>query len=78
VTSEILSYVEVIGLIFAAGIFYAGVKKMRSDLTGVRKVVNENIKLERRRFHQVLATMLVTVSEEHRELILQMLREDQE
>lgn len=76
--TEILSYVEVVGLIFAAGIFYAGVKTMRKDLTGVRKVVNDNTKRERRRFHQVLATMLMTVNDEHRELILQMLREDEE
>jgi hypothetical protein len=75
---ETLSYVEVVGLIFAAGIFYAGVKTMRKDLTGVRNVVNKNTTRERRRFHQILATMLVTVDNEHRELILQMLREDEE
>jgi hypothetical protein len=78
VTSEWLPYFEVGSLIFAAGIFYAGVRRMGKHLNGVRRIVNENRKQERKRFTKLLNTLRVALPEEHREKIIEMLPEDDE
>jgi hypothetical protein len=65
-------------LIFAAGIFYAGVKRRWRDLNGVRKIGDENDKRQRRRFNKLLQILRVTLPEEQREKIIELLAEDNE
>jgi hypothetical protein len=65
-------------LIIAAVIFYAGIRRFRSDLTGVRKVVDLNYKLQRKRVNNVLRVLRVALPEEHREKIIEMLPDDEE
>jgi hypothetical protein len=69
---------QAVSLIVSALIFYAGVKRFRNDVTGVRKVVNENAKHQRKRFTKLLRTLRVALPEEYREQIIEMLPEDDE
>jgi hypothetical protein len=69
---------QAVALIFSAGIFYAGVRKLRRDVTGVRKVVNENDRRQRKRFTKLLGILRVALPEEQREQIIAMLPEDDE
>jgi hypothetical protein len=65
-------------VIFAAGTFYAGVRLLRRDVTGVRKVVNTN---ERGRKHfnkKLLGILRVALPPEHSEKVIQLLEEDDE
>jgi hypothetical protein len=78
VTSDWSTYFEIGGVIFSAGVFYAGVRLMRKDLTGVRRIVNDNAKRERKRFTKLLNTLRVALPEEYRERIIEMLPDDDE
>ncbi len=69
---------QVIGLVFGAGVFYAGIRLMRKDLNGVRKVLNDNHKQQRKRFNKLLRTLRTALPEEYREQIIEMLPEDDE
>jgi hypothetical protein len=71
-------YIEIGGLIFSAGIFYAGVRLMRKDLTGVRRVVNENDKRQRKRLTKLLKLLREALPEKYDEQIVDMLPEDEE
>jgi hypothetical protein len=69
---------QAVALIFSAGTFYAGVRLLRRDVTGIRKVVNQNRKSERKRFTKLLTVLRTALPEEYREQIIEMLPEDDE
>ena len=77
-TIDLMGYVEIAGLIFAAGVFYAGVKRLRRDATGVRQIVDRNEKRRHKQTNKLLGILRKALPEEHREAIIQLLEEDDE
>lgn len=69
---------QAIALIFSAGMFYAGVRLQRRDVTGIRKVVNKNDKSQRKRLTKLLGILRKALPEEYREQIIELLPEDDE
>jgi hypothetical protein len=78
VTGDWPAYIEVGGIIFAAGIFYAGVRLMRKDLTGVRRIVDANDKRQNRKTTKLLKLLRKALPEEYDDEIVDMLPQDEE
>jgi hypothetical protein len=62
-------------MIFAAGVFYAGVRLLRRDLNGVRKVMNARLKAQREDRTKLLHILREALPVQFREEIIQMLPE---
>jgi hypothetical protein len=65
-------------LVFAAGVFYAGVRLLRRDLNGVRRLMNARMKRQRERHTKLLHVLREALPVQFREEIIQMLPEDDE
>ena len=72
-TPDALLYVEIGGLVFQAGMFYAAVRYLRRDVNGLGKKQRDTEAREDKRYRHIAAAVILSADKKHRAIIIQLL-----
>jgi hypothetical protein len=75
VTPDLSLAFQIAGLVFLAGVFYAGVTRLRHDLNGIGRKLRETDARRQKEFLLTVALLIETSPPDHTKAIAQWLRE---